>query len=118
MPFEKFVMTGRSYKPKISIRANGQIGLNQGAIERFNLNKYKYAVLFFDKDSERIGIRLTNTEEEGICKLQVRQSNAAISGKAFLDYYEIDYSKTNRYDSVWDEKEKMIIVSIKTSGEK
>ncbi len=113
MPFEKFTQTGRSYKPKISIRSNGQIGLNQGAIERFKLNEYKYAILFFDGESDRIGIKLTNTEEEGICKLQVRKSNAAISGKAFLDYYSIDYSKTTRYEAVWDEKEKMIVVTIK-----
>lgn len=113
MPFEKFIMTGRSYKPKASIRANGQIGLNLGAIEKFKLDKYKYAILFFDKENKQIGIKLTNNEEEGICKLQVRKSNAAISGKAFLDYYSIDYSKTKKHEAVWDEKEKMIIVAIK-----
>jgi len=112
MAFERFIQTGKSYKPKISIRANGQIGLNQGSIEKFKLNKYKYAVLFFDRETKRIGIKPTNTEEEGICKLQIRKSNAAISGKAFLDYYSIDYSKTKRYEAVWDEKEKMIICVI------
>jgi hypothetical protein len=113
MPFEKFIMTGRSYRPKISIRTNGQIGFNLGAIKKFSLNKYKYAILFFDRENKQIGIKLTNTEEEGTCKLQVRKSNAAISGKAFLDYYSIDYSKTTRYEAVWNEKEKMIIATVK-----
>ncbi len=113
MPFEKFTQTGKSYRPKISIRSNGQIGFNFGAIERFKLSKYKYAILFFDRENTRIGIRLTNNEEEGICKLQVRKSNAAIAAKAFLDYYSIDYSKTKRYEAAWDEKEDMIVSNIK-----
>lgn len=113
MPFERFTQTGKSYRPKISIRSNGQIGFNFGAIEKFKLNKYKYAILFFDKEITRIGVKLTNDEEEGICKLQVRKSNAAISAKAFLDYYSIDYTKTKRYEATWDEKEQMVIVTIK-----
>jgi len=113
MPFERFTETGKSYRPKISIRSNGQIGFNLGAIKKFALNKYKYAVLFFDRENIKIGIKLTNSEEDGISKLQVRKSNAAISAKAFFDYYSIDYSKSKRYDAVWDEKEQMIIASIK-----
>ena len=44
MAFEKFTQTGKSYRPKISIRSNGQIGFNFGCIEKFSLEKYKYAV--------------------------------------------------------------------------
>jgi hypothetical protein len=113
--FEKFVLTGRSYRPKISIRANGQIGFNQGAIEKFKLDKYKYTILFFDRGIKKVGIKLTNEEEEGICRLRVRKSNATVSGKAFLDYYGIDYGKgkTSRYEAVWDDKERMIVFTIK-----
>lgn len=118
MPFERFTETGKSYRPRISIRANGQIGFSFGAIKKFSLAKYKFVVLFFDKENSKIGIKLTNSEEDGICKLQVRQLNAAISAKAFFDYYSIDYTKTKRYDAVWDEKEQMIIVSIKQLDKK
>ena len=112
MAFERFTLTGKSYRPKISIRSNGQIGFNQGAIERFGLNNYKFAVLFYDRDQKIIGIKLTNQDEDGACTLQVRKSNAAISAKAFLDYFDINYSKTKRYDAKYDEQEKMITAEL------
>lgn len=118
MPFEKFTQTGRSYKPKISIRSNGQIGFNYGAIEKFRLSNYKFAVLFFDRQEKKMGIKLTNSEEDGVCKLQVRKSNAAIAAKAFLDYFDINYEKTGRFEASFDDAEKMIIVKLNTNGEK
>jgi hypothetical protein len=113
MPFEKFVQTGRSYKPKISIRSNGQIGLNFGAIEKFGLRKYKYAVLFYNAEESKVGIKFTNELEEGSLKLQIRDSNAAVSAKAFLDYYSINYSISKRYTIEWSENENLYTASLK-----
>lgn len=112
MAFERFTRTGKSYKPKISIRSNGQMGFNQGAIKKFELGNFQYVILFFDNVNQRIGFKLTNEEEEGICKLKVRKSNASVSAKAFLDYYSIDYSKTRRLEAMQDEKEEMIVISL------
>ncbi len=113
MGWEKFTQVGKSYKPKISIRSNGQLGFNFGSIEKFSLSKYSYAVLFFDPDTKRIGIRLTqNKAEDGVCKLQVRSTNGTISAKSFLDYYSIDYEKTKRFDAVWDPECEMITAKI------
>lgn len=115
MAFEKFTKVGGSYQTKASIRSNGQIGFSQGSIKRYELVKYKFATLYFDKDTEKVGVKLTNdANEEGICKLQVRGSNAAVSAKAFLDYYNIEHNKTKSYQATWDDTEKMIIVSLKS----
>jgi hypothetical protein len=114
MAFEKFTAVGKSFAPKLSIRSNGQIGFNFGAIEKYGLSKYPYAVLFYDKDTNKIGVKITkNKDEEGACKLSVRNGNASIGAKSFLDYYSIPYSKTARFETVWDEKEEMIIASLK-----
>lgn len=113
MSFERFVKTGKSYRPRISIRANGQFGFTSGAIEKFQLNQYKYAVLFYDKENSKIGIKLTNNEENGILKLQIRASNAFLSAKPFLDYYDIDHNKTKRYDALWDADEEMVVISLR-----
>lgn len=113
MAFERFIETGRSYKPKISIRGNGQIGFNFGAIKRFVLENYEYAVLFYDKETQRIGIKLTNEKEEGISKLKVRKSSAAVSAKSFLDYYEIEYGgSVRKFDIYWDEAAEMLIADL------
>ena len=111
--FERFMKTGKSYLPKVSIRANGQLGLNQGAVEKFDLKAFQYAVLFFDKKTKTIGIKPTNDQEEGVCKLQIRSMNGAVGAKAFLDYYAIPYKKTERYSAEWDEKLQMIVTTFR-----
>lgn len=100
MGFKRFTKTkGRGYKPKVSIWSRGQIGFNQGAVERYNLRDFKYAVLFFDAETKRIGMKFTNDEnEEGIVKLVKRTTGLSFSARAFLDFYNIEYSKTEKYD--------------------
>jgi hypothetical protein len=95
MAFVKFTQTGQRFKPKISIWEGGQIGFTQGAIKRFNLDNFNFAILFYDSDSKKIGIKFTNdNNEEGVIKFNHRKTGGVISGKAFLDFYGIDYSKT------------------------
>jgi hypothetical protein len=111
MPFEKFTQTGQRFNPKISIWEGGQIGFNQGAITRYNLENYKFAILFFDRENKRIGIKFTNNEkEEGIIKFNQRKTGGVISGKAFLDYYDINYSQTIKNLDIFFDKENEIYV--------
>ena len=113
MPFERFTQSGRGYKPKISITKSGLIGFNQGAVRHFKLSDYEYAVLYYDRDYSRIGIGLTNDENEnGICKLRKRASGADVSAKSFFDYYDISYVNSKRYDAIWDNDEHKIIVNL------
>ena len=113
MAFKRFTKTGRGYKPKVSIWSRGQIGFNQGSVERFNLKNYKYSILFFDDETRRIGIKFTNDEnEEGISKIVARMGGISFSARAFLDYNDIDYSKTKRYDVEYDESEALYILQL------
>ena len=113
MAFERFTNIGRGYKPKVSITKSGQIGFNQGAFKHFNLKHYEYAVLYYDNVSSRIGIGLTNDNDEpGACKLRKRASGADISARSFFGYYGIDYADSKRYDAVWQEDEGKIIVNV------
>jgi len=113
MAFEKFVKTGRGYAPKISIWKGGQIGFNQGAVTRLDIKSFEYAVLFYDKNEQKIGIRFTNDPEEGANKIAKGQTGAFISAKAFLDYYGIDHSKTERYGFFYDEANKLYVIDLK-----
>jgi hypothetical protein len=113
MPFEKFTETARSYRAKVSIRSNGTVGLNGGAVNKFGLEQYDWAVLFFDKQSNLVGIKPTKSEkEEGAHRINKGKTGAWIAARRFLDYYEIGIVKTKRFDAAWDEKEKMIVVQI------
>lgn len=113
MSFEKFTDVGRSYKPKISITKSGLISFNKGSVNRFKLDDYEYAILYYDKEDSRIGVELTNDKNgEGACKLRKRSSGADISAKSFFDYFAIDYKETKRYNAEWNDKNDMIIACI------
>lgn len=114
MAFERFTQTGQRFKPKVSIWGKGgQIGFNQGAVNRYGLGNYRHAILFYDRENNRIGIKFTNDEkEEGVLKFKPRATGAVIAGKAFMDYYGIDYTKTKNYDVVFDEENELYIVNL------
>ena len=113
MAFERFTRTGsRGYKPKASIWSRGQIGFNQGSVKTFDLEKYKYAILFYDREQRIIGVRFTDDENEKcITKLIIRPNGASISARAFLNYYNIDYTKTTKCDITYDEKEHIFVLT-------
>lgn len=113
MAFERFTKIGRGYRPKVSIWSRGQIGFNQGAVERFGLQEYKYVIFFYDKENGKIGFKFTNDEkEEGISKISIRKTGATVSSKSFLEYYRIDHSKTKRYDINFDETDSLYIIDL------
>jgi hypothetical protein len=114
MAWERFEKTGRSFKPKVSIRGDSQIGFNAAAIEEFKLKEYPYAVLFYDKKAKQIGIKLTkNKDDVGACKLRVKEkAGASIAARAYIYFYKLNNLKVKRFDAQWDDKEKMIVVKI------
>lgn len=111
--FEKFTKRGRSFSPKVSIRKRGQIGLNAGAVNKFSLEKYDYAILYISKGRDKIAIKLTqNPKEEGAIKIMKRTGNYSFSGKSFFDFYEIDYNQTRSFDAEWVKAEQIVVFSI------
>lgn len=114
MAWEKFTITRKSFRPKISIRGNSQIGFNFAAIEEFKLKDYKFAILYYDKENKKIGIKLTNDkEEEGIRKLRVRElAGASLPARVFIEYYKLGNFSGQRFNAEWDKQEKMIVVAL------
>ena len=113
MAFEKFTMTGRSFRPVISIWSRGQIGFNQGAVNRCGIKAGVSIVLFFDREKGKIGFKIESAQgEEGALNPKISTTGAVISAKSFLDYYEIDYSTTTKYELGFDEEHGLFTVDI------
>ncbi|MHB8858312.1 MAG: hypothetical protein ACYC6Z_02340 [Thermoleophilia bacterium] len=108
MPIEWFTESAtRGFQPKVSLRPRGQIGFNQGAVRKFELQKYEYAILGYDKNSNNIAIKpVHDNNQKGAVKLRVKKTgtDATISAKAFFDYYEIKCEKAIRLDAEWNEE--------------
>ena len=122
--FERFTKVGGSFTPIISIGKRGTFTLSPGALHRFNLLEDEwFVVLFFDKDSNTIGIQPTKDGgEEGAIKLVKRKSvskttgkesvSCAISARSFFEYYTIPLESSRSFLGRWDEESKMILVPL------
>lgn len=104
MAFERFVKRGNIKAPMASIWARGQIGLNVTAIAYYALHVFRYAILFFDDEQKKIGIRFTNDDaQEGIRQLVHGVFASTISAKSFVDFYHIPCGRFMlRYDEELD----------------
>lgn len=114
MGFEFFRESGRGYRPRASIRKQGQIGLNQGAVKRFEIEGGDYVILGFDKDAKKVALKVTkDSSEKGAQKIVVKDGSASISAKSFLEYFEIGYQdETRQYDVNYDDESKLIVIDI------
>lgn len=115
MPFEKFESNGRGFTPVVSITTTNMIGFNQGAVHHYKLKDYSYALIYFDKELNRIGVTFTNDpNEKGTKNLRHRKSGGAdVSAKAFFDYHGIDVkSVAKKYIPEHDNDNNMIIFTM------
>jgi len=118
MALKRFVATnfrsGRIGDPTVSILKSGQIFFNTAAMRQFGLFDYNCAVLFFDEAEKVVGIMLTNDpDEDGAYNLIKRETGGfGISAKKFLNFHEINYSKTKNYPIEYDENEGMYLFKV------
>ena len=113
MAFERFTDTrARGLTPKASIWSRGQVGFNKSAVLKFQINAYNYIVLFYDQDSKRIGIKLTNKEEEGAIKIskKMKSGGASVSAKSFVFHYGINAPETRNYNLEIDPDSNLIVI--------
>ena len=109
MAVEFFTKEGKGFSPKASIRKPGQIGLNQGSVERYKFINGEYVLLGYDREKKMVAIRRLNEAEKGAKKVNVKGNNGAISAKSFLDYFGIPYDKKGSFE-LKEDKEKQLLV--------
>lgn len=119
MSFVKFTESGRSFAPKASISTSGVINFNYGALKRFNLNRFKVGVLYYDKEENKVGIELSCDEtSEGALKLRVRETGCDVGAKRFLDFFNISPPTLMIYDIEVGEKPDFYIINLNNGKEK
>ena len=120
MPFEFFTDSGRGFRPRVSIRKQGQIGLNQGAVRRFLIREGMCVILGYDRDAGCVALKLTEDRDEaGAQRVIIKNGSASISARSFLEYFGIPYrDKTRQYDVTQDEEHGLLIVALNTEDGK
>ena len=119
MPFERFTNVGRVFRPRASLRSNGQLGFNHGCVIRFDMEKFSHVVLFYDADTNRIGIKMTNDKDEpGASTLMTKNGNGTVSARSFCEYYRLTPKKTTQYDIERDDVTGMLVIGVGKPSEK
>lgn len=117
MAIEFFTKEGKGFIPKVSIRKQGQIGFNQGAVKRFSIEHGQNVLLGYDRDKKMVALRIAGESEKGVKKIIVKGTNGSISAKTFLDYFEIPHEKTKSYPLEKDEENNYLFFYIGAGGD-
>jgi len=116
MPFEKFDRSKAVYgrKPNVTIQARGIISINQSAYRR--MGSPGFVDLYFDPESNRIGIQGTTDADSGLNVRVADQPGAAavIGGTSFTKYYDIDTRQSRRWEPEFEGD--MLIIDLNTEG--
>lgn len=119
MAFERFENIGGIYVTKASISNRGVVTLSQGTCTRYKLNKEiaKYVQLYYDKESNLIGMIFVAEKEGAVANVRHRGTSLDFSAKSLFDFYSIMPRKTSMYE-VSKAENGMIIIDMKTAKER
>ncbi len=120
MAIEFFRQDGKGLVPRASIRKEGQIGLNRGAVKKYELSRWKGALLGYDREERVVAIqREDDLTVPGAKRFIVRDENATVSAKAFLEFFGIPYKdKTRRFELEFDDGSQCLLLRLETPSEK
>lgn len=114
MSFKLFVPSRiPTNKARITILKSGILWINKRTSENF-FRGFKRAFLYWDEDKKVIGLKPTDNNENSYSLSRVgKRKDITISGMAFLKHTRIDHSKTQSFEPVWNEKEKLVEIRLK-----
>ena len=113
MAYIRFTAKSRSLMSLATVSSLGRIDFNARAREKHNLESYKHCVLFYDQKPKKVGIQLTNDPTvEGALSLKHTVNGTMISGKRFLDYFDIRPAKTTTYH-VTQDSDGLVVINLK-----
>ena len=123
MAFERYENQGRKYRfhrdmsnipPVFSVQKTGYGCFNVAAAKKFNLYNYKFVTLFYERDTQTLGLKFTKSKGSKIQKkISINSSkNVCISLRGLLKYYNIDFPTTKKFPFTYDESKKMFLVQL------
>lgn len=121
MAFQRFIgQRERALSPKVSIPARGLIEFNDGATRKFALNRFNYAILYYEQKARLVGIEFTNNSSEHGAVRVIKKPNGivkkpngiVIPAGTFLRQNRILHSQSIMYDVLYSGEHDMYIVQL------
>lgn len=120
MAFEKFTARNSRIDNRITVTKSYSIGFPARFYSDNSLKDYKYAVLFWDADSKRIGIHFTNSDDEKSHGFSISRGKenhgGSVVARNFFKHYNInpsDYQGKYEWESADENGLKMFVITLK-----
>jgi hypothetical protein len=98
---------------KVSLNQRGLISISDGGVRRYGLEKYDYAVLYYDEIDKIVVIEPVTAKIEGAMKLRKRDTGAYIAAQSYVGRFQIELPRTTTYDLLRDKDSGMIYFELK-----
>jgi len=96
MTFEKWVDNNSAkVRPLLYIRKAGMLSWSVGARKKWELDRFKFVVVWYDPEMGRIGLEFLAVEMPSSYPIRNHSATPQISCRSYLNFYDIRY-KTNR----------------------
>ena len=109
----KHTAVGKSFTPKISMSPSGLISISDAATKKYDVEKYEYAILYYEPQDKFVVIQLTNEKELGTIKIRQRTTGAYIAAASFMGNFEICLDATTIYDLQRDTESGLLYFDLK-----
>lgn len=94
MGFKKFINRMQSVAPAVTyVEKSGRFIFNQPAVKKFQLSRYSYCWLYYDKEAQKIGFEFLTSPENGACKIANYRYTFNVAGMAFINHYGIKFNQ-------------------------
>lgn len=99
--FKKYVQSGKKIERRMTVTKTGHIGLPTQFYKDNKIDNYKFAVIYYDKDNNSVGVRFTNNQEVGALQISKNRDGYGgyISAKNFFAFNKIAVGRyAQRYE--------------------
>ena len=115
MPYEIFERkTTRVVEPAVTFAPQGRLSFNATVCRLFNQIAVENALLLLDREQRKVAVRPIVKKDARSYKVTYskHKTGCNLSGKAFLDWAKIDYSKIRTYPANWNENEGLLEIAL------
>jgi hypothetical protein len=115
--FEKQIT--RTTTPAITITKIGRIMLNAASTRIFHENGVESVLLLLDKEAGKVALKPISKKDARAYRVTYGKNNngCSFSGKSFLDFAKMDYSRKRTFPATWNESDGLLEVTLSKERE-
>jgi hypothetical protein len=102
--------TTRVVEPAVTFSPQGRLAFNANVCRLFHKIAVENVLLQLDREQRKVALRPIAKKDARSYKVSYAKvkTGCNVSGKAFLDWAKIDYSKVRTYPAQWNENEGLL----------